>query len=822
MARYRNLIITFSILCLHTFIVAQNHYQIRGKLETEGSGESIFYATVILLTPDSNAKTVATTFSGADGSFEIADIPAGSYVLKATLIGYDMLSQPVELSGNDSVSDLGTLAMKKGGFTLSEVQVTGTKPVYMIDGEKTLYNVSEDPAVQSGNASDALQNAPGVEVDVNGNITLRGVSSVEIWLNNKPSNMNAEALKEFIRQLPAGSIERIEVITNPSAKYSAKNSGGIINIVTTSAIKKNSFFNFGINGSTAPYINPFISYVYSDERFSISTYLTYSFYQGKHNEEGDETSFNDESDTSAITHTKSGFLGTGHHPGIFINGSYQADSANAIYFWCGTYGSFEDGKSNTDISRREYIFNPDIYNYKYQTRKKGMNWGGYAGAWYEHEFKKEGHKISADIGYGFWTMDYNSFTSREYNSAYNNLNLKRNISDDETDHEANFSLDYTLPYHKNGEIELGVSGEYSTERELYLSDTLGGSSSIYNLDSARMEDSRINYGSWSAYATIEHRFGNFTIKGGLRTEFETYNLKYFNSPNDNRFKKYWGLFPSIHLSYRTESMHNFKLSYTRRVNNPSADEITSFITYSDDDFSTGNPALRQAYTNSVEAGWTKFIRKFGNIGINAYFKNTKDESGLLTDVAYSPYFGRIVMYSKPINAGKSLNTGGELNVTYQLKTFMSIRFYANAYYMKSSFQFREEEKPYTVDNFGYAFRLNFWAKLWKVLEINASANYASKRVTLFTETKPRYSIDLGLRTEFWKRRISIYVNVNDIFNWNKTTTENNSPYYLSSSTSRTNWEGRSLVAGISFKFGRLELESQAQQGQGQTKMGNSR
>ena len=191
-------------------------------------------------------------------------------------------------------------------------------------------------------------------------------------------------------------------------------------------------------------------------------------------------------------------------------------------------------------------------------------------------------------------------------------------------------------------------------------------------------------------------------------------------------------------------------------------------------------------------------------------------------MAYSPYFGRIVTYSKPINAGKSLNTGGELNVTYQLKTFMSIRFYANAYYMKSSFQFREEEKPYTVDNFGYAFRLNFWAKLWKVLEINASANYASKRVTLFTETKPRYSIDLGLRTEFWKRRISIYVNVNDIFNWNKTTTENNNPYYVSSSTSRTNWEGRSIVAGISFKFGRLELESQAQQGQGQTKMGNSR
>ena len=145
---------------------------------------------------------------------------------------------------------------------------------------------------------------------------------------------------------------------------------------------------------------------------------------------------------------------------------------------------------------------------------------------------------------------------------------------------------------------------------------------------------------------------------------------------------------------------------------------------------------------------------------------------------------------------------------------MSIRFYGNLYYMKSSFQFRDEEQAYKVDNLAYSFRLNFWAKLWKVLEINASANYQSKSVSLFTTVGPRYSIDLGLRAEFWKHRIAIYVNVDDIFDWNRNSTVNDNPYFNYSDTKRVSWQARTLRFGLIFKFGRMELES-AQAGQGQ-------
>ena len=186
------------------------------------------------------------------------------------------------------------------------------------------------------------------------------------------------------------------------------------------------------------------------------------------------------------------------------------------------------------------------------------------------------------------------------------------------------------------------------------------------------------------------------------------------------------------------------------------------------------------------------------------------------DVCYDPFFGRIVAFSQPINAGKTLNTGAELNVTYQLKTFMNIRFYGNLYYMKSEFQFRDEEQPYTAENLGYSFRLNFWAKLWKFLEVNAAANYQSQNVFFFSTVKPTYSIDLGLRAEFWKRRIAVWVNVDDLFDWGRSATVNDSPYYSYSDSTRVSYRARMVRFGLSFKFGKMELEgSQAGQGQGE-------
>lgn len=808
------------LLAMANLLVAQNQYTITGTMVDSLNKEKVMFATIGLLSPDSTAQMVSRSLTDAQGKFQMSNVPAGEYRFVASLVGYEMLNIPLTVGGGSRTIDMGDIPMRKTSTDLEEVKIIGEKPVYMVDGEKTLYNVSEDPTIQSGSAADALQNAPGVEVDVEGNVTLRGVSSVEIWINNKPSNMNAEALKQFIQQMPAGSIEKIEVITNPSARYSAQGSGGIINIVTTSKIKKNSFLSFGLRGSSTPSITPFISYVYANDKFSISTYLNYSYGTDKNNSESFSTILTDAGDTSTTIHSINKFRQRDHNFGLYINGSYTPDTMNSIYFWAGTYPSFGNYTYQDSTYYQEYI-NPSDRSFFNDQAQSTVGAGGYGGMWYEHKFNSKGHKISADVSFWSWGRKQAGNAFRDY-LVLDDLDKKQKLQNRYRMLGVDASLDYTIPYHKDGEIELGVSGSFDPGLNYERYDTLVFSTGEYVLDELRFKDVRTRDGSFDAYATLQHRFGGFTLKGGLRTEYEIYNLLILNDPQYDVHKGYWGLYPSLHLSYRTKNMHNFKLSYTRRVNNPDGDNLCTRIWYGEDGYSVGNPDLRQSFTNSIEAGWTKYINKFGNVGLNAWFKNSKDEFSSQSDVAYSPFFGRYVTYTMPVNAGKSLNTGAELNVMYRLKAFMNIRFYANVYYMKSSFQFRDQEEPHVVDNLGYSFRLNFWAKLWKFLEINASANYTSKSVNMFTVTRPRYSIDAGLRAEFWKRRISVFVDVHDIFNWNRRGTDVNNPYYTLSSTTWSSWMGRSIRGGITFKFGKMELEgtqAQAQGGQGGQGMG---
>ena len=819
MSRLLRLLLTI-LLSLLVGVASAQQYTVAGKLVDSLSREKLFYVTVGLITKDSAAMTVANAYTDAAGNFSMTGIPEGSYLLKANLVGYDMLVRPVVVGGEQRRISLGEIGMKKVSTHLREVSVAAQKPVYMMDGEKTLYNVAEDPSIHSGTATDALQNAPGVEVDVEGNVSLRGVSSVEIWINNKPSNMNEDALKSFLQQMPADNIEKIEVITNPSARYSAQSDGGIINIVTVSDIKKNSFLSFGVRGSSSPNVSPWISYVYANKKFSISTYLNYSYSISKNTSESQSVSFDNEGDTSSFYHTKQISRSPNHRAGLFVNGSYTPDTANSIHFWAGAHPSWNRSFSDAEVTRYEYIYAPGDYSYDYMHNSQQNNAGGFGGLRYEHKFNNKGHKIDASANFSLWNNKSNSSDDRDF-AVMDEKDKVKSVEFNSRNLSTNVSLNYTIPYHKNGEIEIGASGGYGTNRAINNEDSLDRDyvPSLRFHDTIRSYDMRERHGDVDAYVTIQHRFGRFTVKGGLRSEYKIYDLHYFTAPEYDLTKGFWGLFPSLHLTYRTKSMHNFKLSYTRRVRNPSSQNLTTFITYGEESFSTGNPDLRSSYTNSVEAGWTKFIRKFGNVGITAYFRNTKDEFSSLSDVAYSPFFGTIVSFTRPVNAGKSLNTGAEFNMMYQLKAFMNIRFYANVFYARSQFQFRDEEDPRLVQNVSYSFRLNFWAKAWKFLEINASANYRSKTKSLFTVNKPRYSIDLGLKANFWKNRISVYVDVHDIFNWNKMSYENNNPYYVVTSTSRSSWSSRSVRAGITFRFGKMELESRANQGSGMQQEG---
>ena len=533
---------------------------VSGTVVDAFSKAPLFYTRISLVENDSSTNELYMSFTGADGKFSVEQVPAGDYVLKAVLVGYNVLSQPLHLSENETVKDLGEMLLLRQSQSLKEVSVVSDKPVYMMEGEKTLYNVAEDPSIQTGTAADALQNAPGVEVDIEGNITLRGVSSVEIWLNGKPSHLNEESLKEFIKQLPANTLERIEVITNPSARYSAKSDGGIINLVTTSNIKKNSFVSFGINGSSQPNVGPWLSYVWANEKWSLNFHIGawYSLWRNKNS--ATALRLTQEMDTANFgwAHGNS----NNHYLSVHFNfsGTYNIDSMNSISFWLGAYPNISKNSSAEHNWRMENV-GPDmfdLYDYTTLSSSKSRSGGGYCGVWYEHDFNNKGHRIEANIGYGFHGSKHTSLFDRDY-MIQDYLDKNRNGLSKWNSSSVDVGVDYTIPYHENGEFSVGSSFDFEWSKSLTQYDTLVHDMNQYVIDSLRLKNSKQQEGEFDIYATIEHKFGNFTLKGGLRFQSVFYELHYLNSPADDVVKGYWSLYPSLHLSYRTESMHNFKL-----------------------------------------------------------------------------------------------------------------------------------------------------------------------------------------------------------------------------------------------------------------------
>ena len=184
-------------------------------------------------------------------------------------------------------------------LVLESVSIVADRPLFSVEGEKTLYQVSDDPTVQSGMASDALQNAPGVSVDVEGNVTLRGASDVEIWINDQPSNLTEESLKVYLRSLPANAIDRIEVITNPSARY-ATDADGIINLVMNTKVKKNEFFCFGTNASSQPYVMPWVSYLWKNDKWTVNVYSNMYYYHGTSKESSEKTLYSEDENGNPV------------------------------------------------------------------------------------------------------------------------------------------------------------------------------------------------------------------------------------------------------------------------------------------------------------------------------------------------------------------------------------------------------------------------------------------------------------------------------------------------------------------------------------------
>ena len=796
----------FAALCVFSFptLVGAQNRTLAGRV-TDNEGEPLPFVNVGLMRPTDTVFLRGAT-TNFDGRFLITDVDTGSYLLQASCVGYHSYIVPlVAMVSIDTIQ----ITLQRG-TTLQEVTVTAERPLYAMDGEKNMYNTKEDPSIQTGTASDALQNAPGVEVDAEGNITLRGVSSVEIWINDRPSHMNEEALKQYIKQLPANAIERIEVITNPSARYST--SGGVINIVTNQKITRNELLCLGVRATTMPAVSPWLSYVWANEKVDFNVYINGNYSRHDGAADGTTTLLDDNGDTSRTQRykTESKMPYWGGYAGFNVN--WNIDSTRNLAAWLGAYPYWDRNSFNHDYDYIEYAGGTPLSLGYYDTvRNSGLSHGAYAGAWYEHRYDTTGRKMSVTLNGNYWSNGGYSDNWRDYKEDLL-PDFSRHMTGSTLYGSGSLEVNYTLPLKHDITLEAGGEMGYAYRHNDEIRDSLLPSGAWNNMP----YQSYVSNGTAiepQVYLTAQKRWGGFTTKLGLRysSTFQHGVIEHPALGDQMRLDTVFsGLVPSIHLSYQTKTFESYSLSYTRRFSHEGdLSSYLPFCIYEDYSFSTGNPNLLMNYNHNVEAAFNKYIMKFGNIGLNAYFRANTNEIGSMTaDTVVPGIYDYRVNYSYPVNIGTSHTEGIEANITYRPTGFLNVRF--NASLFNYGYRYNYNGTEYADNKLSYSFRVNLWTKVWNKVELFANGHYNSPRLGLFSLSKPQYSIDLGASCDFFDRKLSVYLNVRDVFGWSEWGSETSAPQYQTDISER--YKSTFASIGLTWRIGKMELESKARQG----------
>ena len=799
-------------------------FKVVGLLRDSVAGTPLAYANVAVPDAEDSMPTNGTS-ANSNGYFEIEGIPQGECILRVWTFNYTPRHIPFTVKNN---TNLDVIRLMPISTTLGEVTIKGEKPIYAMDGEKLVYNVSEDASIQTGTTEDALQNAPGVEVDVEGNITLRGVSSVEIWINDKPSKLTEENLKTYLQTLPANALERIEAITNPSAKY-ATDAEAVINIVTSAHVKSNQFVSFGVNGSSQPFISPWVSYMWTKEKLSVNLFVSGRYSARRNASESSSYQRRDaavagEYDTTWSNLNAQKDTNRSGSANFFLGINYEIDSTSEISFDCG--GFYNNNNSRYAALRKQTYYYldsmpPFSLDYIDTSFSKTLGWSvmSHAGIDYTKKFDNSGHNLRIGLNGRFSHNASDQWFNREYETYYD-LNEHRYLLTRSYRYGADLDARYNRPYSEKGEMSYGLrTSHFQMSNDYRRYNDLDGTL----IDTLRTY--HFNGGSTNVNADVNwtHRWGGFTLSTGLGLGLLRDAYEYISDMPfaDKGAPLFFSARPSIHLTYRTKNMHNIKLNYSMRMFHPGEEDLSQYRRYGDNSYSTGNPdGLKSGFTHSLEAGWQKYFNKFGNVGVEMYGRLSTNEISSLTDSEYDQYLDRVVSYSVPYNMGTSWRYGASLNATYRPTGFVNLRLYANVYDYGYKMEYDRDgvHQLDQRDKWSWSVRLNFWAKAFDWLQFTVAGNYTSPTLSLMSERKARYWLNFGLRSDLFKRKLSLFVNVQDIFNWGArfgSGSENTNPYYLSNSTSKM-MNSRYISAGITLRFGKMELEKKVQEGDGAT------
>lgn len=777
---------------------------VRGKVLDKQTDEALQFVNVKLTKDD---KLVQGSITDVSGSFHFQNVPDGQYQLVVSFVGYKTATRRVAMTPQNRRHNFPAIYLSEDSKTLKEVQVTGQRSQMKLEVDRKTFSVDNVLAAAGGNATELLEQIPSIEVTTDGEISLRGNSSVEVWINGKASGMTSDNRYDILQQIPAESIERVEVIDNPSAKFSAEGSAGIINIILKRDRKAGYYGSLRAGVDTRGGWNTGANLNYSSGLIEAYGNIGYRARRGGGGSESEQEYL--QTRQYQRYHSED----TGRGGGLFARAglTWHLTAKDDI-----TVSGMAMRGNNKSDNETPYHYGTigapqDSYVMTRTTHNDGQNRMLHGEIGYDHNWSDK-HKLKFIFSADKWKSDNSNIyqdrtvymdgsldsASYQYRPAYIN----------NTGYET--KLEYENQITDNLKLEAGYNGNFShenTPQESWID--------RYSWDGKNQQEDKVYYNRFiydnnihALYLTLNTKlWKRLGVMAGLRGEYWRVNTESYDwdqehgvKAKDPAFKKdYFQLFPSLFLSYELTETAQLQLNYTRRLRRPWGGQLNSFKNTRDATMvEFGNPELTPEFSNSFSLNFLKTWPEH-TLSISTYYRPTTD---VIQRIRYQGADG--VMYSTNENVAKNQRAGAELILKDKLFRILDLTTTVNGYYYKlDGFSYVINGQTITGqsdENFSWDARLLASFILPYDISLQATGNYRSRGVITQGYRKANGSLDLGLRKTFFNKVLALAINWRDVFNtrhWKTYTSSDTFTRY------QENWRDPRVNFTLTWNFGNM-------------------
>jgi outer membrane receptor protein involved in Fe transport len=774
MKRISNLLLIIALASFTNLVNAQSNFgTIRGKV-IDGSQKIIESATITL---HKAADSTVAKMGVADktGKFEFENVAPGKYFVSISAVGHDKgLSEPVEISPANLIVTLKTIELVPQAKAISGVTVTSKKPFIEQKAGKTVLNVEASPTNTGLNALELLEKSPGVTVDNDGNISLKGKQGVLILVDGKPTYMSGADLAALLKNMQSSSLDQIEIMTNPPAKYDAAGNSGIINIKTKKGIVKGMNGSANVNYTQGLYarFNGGVNVNYRNNKLNLFGGYNGGKYEGYNNltigrrfYEDDNVTLKGSSDQKSRPHFR----------GIYNNLKAGVDYYFTKKTVAGVVVNVGFSDNDEDPTSTSYVRYPDgIVDYKILSN--GLNkrkWNNVTTNFnFKHTFDSTGREITADLDYA----NYISKSKTELNTqifdaggikTVNDVVLRGDIPSDISIYSA--KIDYVHPFKSGLKMETGLKTSYvKTDNEVAYTRNNGGGWVPDNRTNHFVYNENIN----AAYAIFSKSIKKWELSAGLRLENTI--AKGHQRSNDSSFKRdYTNLFPNAGISYNMNEKNQFSFSYSRRITRPDYDDLNPFVFFLDSlTYGQGNPYLQPQFTNNFEVSHT--FKRFLTTTLN--YTQTND---IITQML-KQNTDKKVTYQTQENFSKMKQFGIAVMANFPVKKWWNMNIYTNLFnnHYTGIYQNGLKNDPidvqftsfmgnmtnsFTIGKKGWTAEISGWYRS-KAAEglLVANEMYAVNSAISKTMLKKKGTLKIGVRDIFYTQQFSGYAKYSDV------------------------------------------------------------